>query len=202
MDSLKHGEEKKLLYRVGDNDKDAFRNLYLLYYPRLRAYVLKFVKAPQYAEDIVQDAFLKLWEIRNTIDPEKNFSGYIFTITKNLIFKFFKTAAYHEEMVDDVLISYFPGPGDSNVQENAEWKELHAAIQHAIQLLPPKRKEVFLLCREENLSYDQVSTKLGISRNTIKEHMVHAMKFIREHLKAQSIISISAPILTLLAISV
>ena len=200
MDSLKTGEEKELLYRVRDNDKDAFQILYLLYYPRLRAYVLKFVKAAQYAEDIVQDAFLKLWEIRNTIDPEKNFSGYIFTITKNLIFKFFKTAAYQEEMVDDVLISYLPG--DSNVQENAEWKELHTAIQQAIQLLPPKRQKVFLLCREENLSYDQVSTRLGISRNTIKEHMVHAMKFIREHLKAQSVISISVPLLTLLAIGV
>lgn len=200
MDALKNEEEKKLLYRVRDGDKDAFQDIYQLYYPKLRANFLKFVKAPQYAEDIVQDVFLKLWEIRGSIDPEKYFSGYIFTITRNLIFKFFRTAAHSEELVDDVLISYLPG--DGNVQELSEWKELNNQIQKAVQLLPPKRQEVFLLCREENLTYEQVSRQLGISRNTIKEHMVQAMKFIREHLKAQSIISISAPLMALLVLGV
>lgn len=200
MDALKTYEERKLLYRVRDGDKDAFQNIYQLYCPKLRAYILKFVKAPQYAEDIVQDVFLKLWEIRGSIDPEKYFSGYIFTITRNLIFKFFKTAAHSEELVDDVLISYLPG--DANVQELSEWKELNKHIQLAVQMLPPKRQEVFLLCKEENLSYEQVSRRLGISRNTIKEHMVYAMKFIREHLKSQSIISISAPIMVLMALGV
>lgn len=193
-------DEKKLLHRLQYGDREAFQEIYQYYFPRLSAYVLKFIKAPQHTEDILQEVFIKLWEIRETIDPEKYFSGYIYTITKNLVFKFLKHAANTPEVTDEILISI--ATGVNAVDEIAEWKELQTAIHNAILLLPPKRQEVFLMCREENMSYDQASAKLGISRNTIKEHMVLAMKFIREHLKAQSVISISAPLLTLLAISV
>lgn len=184
MHSMKSFSEKELLYRVRDHDKEAFDEIYNRYYPKLRGYVLKFVKVNQYTEDIVQDAFLKIWEIKESIDPEKYFSGYLFTITRNLVFKFLKTAAHNTDVLDEIMISLTPNPGEENLME---WKELGYEIQHAIQMLPPKRREVFLLCKEEHCSYDDVSAKLGISRNTIKEHMVLAMKFIKDRLKDHSL---------------
>lgn len=178
---MKTYSEKELLYRVRDHDREAFDEIYNRYSSRLRGYVLKFVKVPQYTEDIVQDAFLKVWEIRESIDPEKYFRGYLYTITRNLVFKFLKTAANNTDVLDEIMISITPNdPGEENFME---WKELGNEIQHVIQMLPPKRKEVFLLCKEEYFSYDEVSAKLGISKNTIKEHMVLAMKFIKDHLK-------------------
>ncbi len=197
MATMKSYEEKDLLYRVRAGDEDAFRAIYDFYYPKLRAYVLHFVKAPQYTEDIVQDVFIKIWETRESVDPEKFFAGYLFTITKNLVFKFFKNAADNTELVDEVVISYIPSDSDAGLA--AEWKELQSQIQMAINTLPPKRKEVFLLSREENLSYEQIANRLGISRNTIKEHIVHAMKSIKEQLKNNSIISVAAPALLLLS---
>ena len=181
MNSMKSFNEKELLYRLCKHDKEAFNEIYVRYYSKLRSYVLKFVKVPQYAEDIVQDAFLKIWEIRESIDPEKYFSGYLFTITRNLVFKFFKQAANNTDVIDEVIISITSS--ESDVGKVIEWKELGNEIQKAIMMLPPKRKEVFLLCKEEQMSYDEVSAKLGISRNTIKEHMVLAMKSIKESLK-------------------
>ncbi len=178
---MKSFNEKELLYRLCKHDKEAFNEIYVRYYSKLRSYVLKFVKVPQYAEDIVQDAFLKIWEIRESIDPEKYFSGYLFTITRNLVFKFFKQAANNTDVIDEVIISITSS--ESDVGKVIEWKELGNEIQKAIMMLPPKRKEVFLLCKEEQMSYDEVSAKLGISRNTIKEHMVLAMKSIKESLK-------------------
>ena len=185
MNSMKSFNEKELLKHLSHNNKKAFDEIYNRYYQKLRSYVLKFVKIPQYAEDIVQDAFLKVWEIRESIDPEKYFSGYLFTITKNLILKFFKLAANNTDVLDEIVISTTP---QKFAEENIlEWKELGSEIQKAIQMLPPKRKEVFLLCKEEQMSYDDVSAKLGISRNTIKEHMVMAMKFIKDYLKSRSL---------------
>ncbi|MEO7315733.1 MAG: RNA polymerase sigma-70 factor [Ginsengibacter sp.] len=182
---MKSFNEKELLKHLSHNNKEAFDEIYNRYYPKLRSYVLKFVKIPQYAEDIVQDAFLKVWEIRESIDPEKYFSGYLFTITKNLILKFFKLAANNTDVLDEIVINTTP---QKFAEENIiEWKELGNEIQKAIQMLPPKRKEVFLLCKEEQMSYDDVSAKLGISRNTIKEHMVMAMKFIKDYLKSRSL---------------
>ena len=185
MNSMKSFKEKELLIHLRNSDKEAFDEIYNRYYLKLRSYVLKFVKVSQYAEDIVQDAFLKIWEIRESIDPEKHFSGYLFTITKNLIFKFFKLAANNTDVLNEIVISTVP----QEIEEGniVEWKELANEIQKAIQMLPAKRKEVFLLCKEEQMSYDEVSEKLGISRNTIKEHMVLAMKFIKNYLKSRAL---------------
>ncbi len=185
MRPMKSYSEQELLYRVRDHDKEAFNEIYDRYYPKLRGYVMKFVKVSQFAEDIVQDAFLKVWEIRDTIDPEKYFSGYLFTITRNLVFKFLKAAANNNDVLDEILISTVPT--DPEAGNLVEWKELSLEIQQAIQMLPPKRREVFLLCKEDQMSYDEVSAKLGISRNTIKEHMVLAMKSIKEYLKSRSL---------------
>lgn len=185
MHSMKQFSERDLLYRVRGQDKEAFNEIYNRYYPKLRGYVLKYVKVPEYTEDIVQDAFLKVWEIRESIDPEKYFSGYLYTITKNLVFKFLKNTANNMDVLDDIIISMTPNSPDE--EHLIEWKELQDEIQQAILSLPPRRQEVFLLCKEENLSYDDVSEKLGISRNTIKEHMVLAMKSIKDHLKSRSL---------------
>jgi RNA polymerase sigma-70 factor (ECF subfamily) len=185
MPPLNSYSEKELLYRLRNHDRDAFNEIYKKYHTRLRDYVLKFIRIPQYAEDIVQDLFLKIWEVRESIDPEKYFPGYLFTITRNLVFKFLKTAAHNIEVLDEVIIAAAP-PGAEN-DYLMEWKELSNEIQNAIKLLPPKRLEVFLLCREQKMSYDEVSSKLGISRNTIKEHMVLAMRFIKDYLKTRSL---------------
>ncbi len=108
MNSMKSFNEKELLKHLSHNNKEAFDEIYNRYYPKLRSYVLKFVEIPQYSEDIVQDAFLKVWEIRESIDPEKYFSGYLFTITRNLIFKFFKLAANNTDVIDEIVISTTP----------------------------------------------------------------------------------------------
>lgn len=189
MQPRKYHDEVVLLRRLRVGDRDAFQKIYDHYFPKLRVYVFKFVRAPQYTEDILQEVFMKLWEIKENIDPEKYFSGYLYTITKNQVIKFFKSAAYNQEMVDDIIISM--AVGDTHVQEAAEWKELYHEIQHAIELLPPRRQEIFLLCREENMSYDQISSHLHISRNTIKEHMVLAMKAIRAYLRERSLFFLS-----------
>jgi RNA polymerase sigma-70 factor (ECF subfamily) len=82
------------------------------------------------------------------------------------------------------------------VELTLQWKEYEQKIQEAVAQLPPKRQIVFRLCREENKSYDDVSNELGISRNTVKEHMVLAMKNITEYLKVHS--GIKLPLLVFL----
>lgn len=180
MPSMKSFTERELLMRMKSDDKDAFNEIYERYYSRLRNYALKFVKAPQYTEDIIQDTFLKLWEIRENIDPDNNFNAYIFTIIRNLIFKFLKSVAHNTDILNDVIISSAINDTDSG--KLLESRELINEIRHAISMLPPRRQEIFVLCRDKNMSYKEVAARLDISRNTIKEHMILSMKFIKEHL--------------------
>ena len=187
-------EEKELLEKLRQNDKDAYLKLYSHYRGPIYHFITRFVKSPFYAEDILQDVFLKIWEIRSRINPELSFKAYLYRISRNLVYKFLKKAAADEAILAHTM--HFFKPASDEVEISLQWKEYEKKIEEAIQQLPPKRQKVFRLCREENKSYDDVSNELSISRNTVKEHMVLAMKDITEYLKLHS--GIKLPLLVFL----
>lgn len=177
-------EEKRLLIMMKNDDKDAFIEIYNHYRQPLRAFIIRFVKVPFYAEDILQDVFLKLWEIRSRVNPDLEFKAYLYRITRNLVYKFLKKLA-SDEMMQTQAMHHFQR-NENPVQLQVEWKQYEEKVNEAILQLPPKRQMVFRLCREQNKSYDEVSMELNISRNTVKEHMVLAMKNIEAYLKVNS----------------
>lgn len=177
-------DEKDLLNRLKNDDADAYIQLYDHYYPSLYAYILRFVKITDLAEDVLQDVFLKLWEIRHRIDPDLSFSAYLYRISRNLVFKQIKKISVDEELRLGVMYRL------SSLHEHShgelQWKQYQESLVAAIDQLPPQRQKVFRLCREQNRTYDEAAAELGISRNTVKEHMVLAVKAIREYFKRHS----------------
>ena len=172
--------EQSVILRLQKGDSDAFRELYNQYHQPLYHYVLRFVKSPALAEDVLQDVFLKIWEIRSRIDPELSFKAYLYRISRNSVFKLLKKIAVDENLRTQVLRQFSQSVADADLK--VLWQQYEALLQAAINRLPPQRQKVFKLCREEGKSYEQVAEELGISRNTVKEHMVLAMKLIREHI--------------------
>ena len=177
-------DEKDLLNRLKNDDAEAYIQLYDHYYPSLYVYVLRFVKIPELAEDVLQDVFLKLWEVRHRIDPDLFFSAYLYRISRNLVFKQIKKISVDEELRSGVMHQL------SSLHEHShlklQWKQYQESLAAAIDQLPPQRQKVFKLCREQSRTYDEVAAELGISRNTVKEHMVLAVKAIREYFKRHS----------------
>ena len=187
-------EEKELLKKLTQSDKDAYLKLYSYYRAPIYHFITRFVKSPFYAEDILQDVFLKIWEIRSRVNPELSFKAYLYRISRNLVYKFLKKAAADEAILAHTM--HFFKAATVDIEITLQWKEYEQKIGEAIAQLPAKRQAVFRLCREENKSYDDVSHELGISRNTVKEHMVLAMKNITEYLKLHS--GIKLPLLVFL----
>lgn len=177
-------DEKDLLNRLKNDDADAYIQLYDHYYPSLYAYILRFVKITDLAEDVLQDVFLKLWEIRHRIDPDLSFSAYLYRISRNLVFKQIKKISVDEELRLGVMYRLSSLHEHSHVE--LQWKQYQESLVAAIDQLPPQRQKVFRLCREQNRTYDEAAAELGISRNTVKEHMVLAVKAIREYFKRHS----------------
>nr|WP_262898162.1 RNA polymerase sigma-70 factor [Niastella soli] len=161
-------------------DSDAFLELYNQYHQPLYHYVLRFVKSPAIAEDILQDVFLKIWEIRTRINPDLSFKSYLYRICRNSVFKLLKKIAVDENLRVQVFQQFAQSVADADLK--VLWQQYETLLQAAFNRLPPQRQKVFRLCREEGKTYEQVAAELGISRNTVKEHMVLAMKLIREHL--------------------
>jgi len=179
---IAHQDEVNLLQRLKKGDTKAFLQIYNRYHLILYVYVLRFVKIPSLAEDVVQDVFLRIWEVRQGIKPELCFTGYLYHISRNRVFKLMKKIANEQELRNHVMIQLSGILENREVEQKLQWHKYEDFLQQAISLLPPQRKKVFKLCREEGRSYEQTANKLGISRNTVKEHMVLAMRSIRKYL--------------------
>jgi len=172
--------EQSVILQLQKGDSNAFLQLYNQYHQPLYHYVLRFVKSPAIAEDVLQDVFLKIWEIRSRIDPELSFKAYLYRICRNSVLKLLKKIAVDENLRVQVMQQFAQSIADADLK--LLWQQYEELLHAAINRLPPQRQKVFKLCREEGKTYEQVAAELGISRNTVKEHMVLAMKAIREHL--------------------
>jgi RNA polymerase sigma-70 factor (ECF subfamily) len=170
-------EEAVLLQRLQQGDTGAYITLYDQYYPSLYTYILHFINIPELAEDALQEVFIKIWEIRERINPELSFSGYLYRITRNHVFKLLKKISADAALRLQVMQELQQQTEDADTA--LLWKQYESLLHQAIAQLPPQRQKVFRLCREESKSYEEVAVELGISRNTVKEHMVLAMKSIK-----------------------
>jgi RNA polymerase sigma-70 factor (family 1) len=177
-DSKPYYNENVLLKELKAGESKAFLELYNRYHPGLYRYVLRFIKVPALAEDVLQDVFLKIWEIRKTINPDLSFQAYLYRISRNCVFKLIKKITSDESLRMKVMQQLQKSVTGADIK--MQWKEYEELFDHAIAQLPPQRQKVFRLCREEGKTYEQAAAELGISRNTVKEHMVMAMKFVKE----------------------
>jgi len=170
-----------LVTRLNDSDEDAFEQLYQLYSGRLFGYLIKLIKSELFAQELLQDTFIKLWNNREKINTDKSFRSYLFRIAENNVYDFFRKAARDKKLQAAIIKSACRHY--QHVEENLLTKENEQILQDAINLLPPKRRQIFQLIKIEERSYDEVSTLLNISVSTINDHIVKATKSIREALK-------------------
>ena len=175
-------QEKEILLRLIQGDELAFEKIYRLYSPRLYGKLLKLLKSVPQTEEILQDVFLKIWEYRASIDPEKSFRAFLFKIAENKAYDFFRKAArdkkFEAELIALSTVNYMA------LEEFVADDEKSVLLENAINKLPPQRQQVFRLCKLEGKSYKEVSELLGISLSTISDHIVKATKSIRDHLES------------------
>jgi RNA polymerase sigma-70 factor (family 1) len=171
--------EKDILVEMITGNEIAFEKIYQLYSARLITKLVKLVKSESQAQEILQDVFLKLWEHRNSIDPEKSFRSYLFKIAENKVYDFFRKAAREKE-IELQLIAYASEDYTATDDYPGDGEHL-ATLQKAIELLSPQRQQVIRLCKLDGKSYKEVSELLGIRVSTISDHIVKGTKSIRDH---------------------
>jgi RNA polymerase sigma-70 factor (family 1) len=174
-----HQNERDVLLDLIEGSESAFKEIYQLYSPRLYGKLLNLVKSESQAKEILQDVFLKVWEHRKSIDPEKSFHSFLFKIAENKAYDFFRKAARDKNLALQLIAS-------STVEYNfiEEFKTNDGnlkLLEQAIGLLPPQRQQIFRLCKLDGKSYKEVGEQLSISVSTISDHIVKGTKFIREY---------------------
>jgi RNA polymerase sigma-70 factor (ECF subfamily) len=165
---------------MGTGDEEAFRALFHNYTPGLFAAVVKVVKAEEIAREIVQEVFLKVWHGREVVGVMEKPEGWLFRVASNLSISYLRRQAVEYRWLNSVHQA--EGSTD-DILEKISFKEAREVLYQAINALPPKRRLIFRLSREEQLTHAQIAEQLEISQHTVKNQIVLARQFVEDYLK-------------------
>ena len=170
---------RDLLYKLIHADETAFKQLFDLYAKKVYNFILSYVKDPAEAEDITQNVFIKIWEARRAIDFNRSFEGFIFTIAYRCTIDFFRQqeGKLKKIQLSDLDTDLMSSSMSSDDLVNHH--QLESLYHRALQSLPPKRKEIFILSRHEGLSNNQIAQKLNISVKTVENQMTSALATLK-----------------------
>lgn len=172
--------EQDLLLKLREGDELAFEVIYRKHSLAIYANILRMVHNEEVASDLLQEVFLKIWENRVKIDPDKSFKGYLFTCSRFLVLNFLRHVSI-EKQVENYLL-HTRSEAYDHIEADVFTKETEAYLSQTIAQLPPQRQKIYTLCKVEGMSYEQVATVLGISITTVQDHIVKANRFIKKHL--------------------
>jgi RNA polymerase sigma-70 factor (ECF subfamily) len=146
---------------------------------------VQYLRDQKVSEEIVQDTFMKLWEIRETLNEQFNIRNFLYTITKNNCLNYLrnqKIALKHQQNIKYLEVQ-FNFEALERLGNYMEFEELREKIDMAIAALPNDLRETFLLSRFEELHYKEIADKQSISIKTVEARMSKALRILRFELK-------------------
>ncbi|MFO8000204.1 MAG: RNA polymerase sigma-70 factor [Marinilabilia sp.] len=166
--------------------KKAFETIYMEFFDMLFYLASGYIGDRERARELVQDAFMKLWERREDIHNNTNVKNYLYTITKNSCLNYLREQEIIARNNRDYLIpelKYKQEALDAFGDSFSEVESLLVLVEEAIERLPENIRTTFKLNRYDNLTYQEIATRLEISPKTVEARISKALKLLREELK-------------------
>ncbi|MGF6850235.1 RNA polymerase sigma-70 factor (family 1) [Chitinophaga sp. W3I9] len=173
--------EKKLLQRAAEGHEEAFTQLFFLYRHKLYSFLLRLTESPEMTEDVIQDVFLKLWKDRENLVNIEQFGGYVYRMAQHQALNAFRRMA-KETLILAELTRTIKDAAPADAADNLSVREVREKLQYALDHLPPKQKLVYTLSREQGLKHEEIARQLNISPSTVNNHMIAALRTIRQQL--------------------
>lgn len=170
----------ELLTKFKNGDDKAFKELFFMFHSDVFRFLYFFLHNREEAEELLQDTFLNFWRSRENIDISVSPKNYLLKIARNLAINFIERERRKRKLEahDNLDFQSFVAR-DSGVEDF----EITDLILSILDELPERCKEVFILSRYNNLSIKEISGVLGISVQTVKNHLTKALKHFRKRLK-------------------
>lgn len=176
---IENDEINRLLQSLTEGSFPAFEKLYNLYSGKLYKFMMRISSGNQYmAEEVVQQTFIRVWEVRERIDPTENFISYLCTIARNMSMNM-----YQHQTVEYIYTEYLlksSSDRDQQTEESTDLRFLNDYIDSLAEELPPSRKKIFLLSKRQGYTNKEIAGMLGISESTVATQLSLAVKFMRE----------------------
>jgi RNA polymerase sigma-70 factor (ECF subfamily) len=172
-------DEVKELSALSNGSDKAFETIYKRYSGKLYNFIMTISHGDRYmAEEIVQFTFIKLWEVREQIDPQKSILSFLSAIAKNALLNKYQRQTV--EFMYQQLVLKEQSAHDTITEKEIDRKWLENYVNELIEQLPPSRKRIFILRRKEDLSTREIAEIMQISVSTVETQLLLATKFIRK----------------------
>jgi len=175
-------DDETLLAKISEGNSEAFSILYSRYIHNLYRYVFLVCKSHEDSEEIVHDLFVKLWENRAHGRTVGSFKSYIYRSAKNQIIDYVRKQKSQLQLIDKAT---WPFSNNEFADGPVTLKQYAAIIKAAIGKLPQKRRMIFEMRAQDDLSLDEIASKLGISKNVVKKQLYQGASFVRTYVAEQ-----------------
>lgn len=170
-------DERTLVEALSKGDHAAYRTLFMRYYPKVRYFILGFVKSEEEANDIAQEVFVKLWTHRAHFAQVKTFGSYLYAWAKNATFNAIESRQIRREG-----IGVPPEEADTSPTPYEELvaRDIQLLTDMVVDRMPAQRKLIYRLSRHEGLSNEEIASQLHITKKTVENHLNLALKELRK----------------------
>ena len=184
MQTIPYDQDNQIIEQLTVGSKEAFHTLFDAYGPKIHAFAQSYLKNNEDAEELLQEVFLKLWEVRANLDISKNIKSLLFKICINLIYDFIR-----RKNIEKAYLEY-SGNNQSyseNTWDEIIYNDMLSNLSHLVAGMPEQRQRIFRLSKEEGLSNDEIAERLKLSKRTIENQLYRAVSFLKDKLVTGSL---------------
>lgn len=180
--------DELLIEGLKKGDESSYKYLYEHHYQVLCIIASEYTRDTFTAETIVSDVFFRIWQKRNALEITQSLRGYLIKAVRNSCLNYLDQTSRQEELknrlqlIEDIKQANAENQSDNPFTKLIE-KELDLKIENSLKALPPLTRQIFEMSRFQNMKYDEIATKIGLSVNAVKYHIKSALAYLRVVLK-------------------
>lgn len=175
--------ERDIIILLKNGDHETFSLIYNMHWSKVYNFTRLYMISNEDAKETVQSVFVRLWEIRDSLDENKSLEGLLFIMTRNFIFNQNKKRLNEEFYKASVLQAYNEDyiKSHCDIEEQIATKQLSQYIDQLIDSLPERQKTAFNLSRKQHLSYNKIAQIMGISEKGVEKLITKALKYLKQN---------------------
>lgn len=180
-DSLNNQSDLDEIAHLKLGCRSTFEQIYRKHWRRMYDSAYQRIGNREEVEELLQDLFLSIWAKKETLDIHTNLEAYLMGALRFKIYNHFRAQKVKDAYIAEYI--YLEDSAQNVVEDVIYYDELYLAIEKSVGLLPDKCREVYVLSRNEHLSYREIAMRLGMPIDTVEKQMSKALKFLRQDLK-------------------
>ena len=176
-------KQRKILLSVRNGSEKAYQELYEQWVSRLYGFVFQYLKSKDATDDVVQETFLRIWSNRANLNPDVSFKSYLFTIAYHFLLKEMRRQLNNPLMEDYVEYLNRSSTETAEAESLMCYDQFVNALEKGKQPLSPRQRIIFEMNKEYGMSISEISEKLSITNQVVRNQLCMALKILRVELR-------------------